>query len=207
LGVAEGDFGVDLQDLESSGAELLVDPGLMEIAGPRLHVTAVDGLPLLRLTEPAVTGVPRMVKRLIDVLGAALLLVLIAPVMIALAIAVRCDGGPVFYCQSRVGRHGKLFSMIKFRSMVVNADQHRPDLAPNNQGFGPLFKLRQDPRVTSVDRFLRKYSLDELPQLFNLSFSMSFRGRCHWLGRYRRWPRKWTATAAMRNASFWSSRG
>ncbi|MGH3829545.1 MAG: sugar transferase [Pseudonocardiaceae bacterium] len=164
-------------DLERTSAELLVDPGLMEIAGPRLHVTAVDGLPLLRLTEPAFTGVPRVVKRVIDVLGTGLLLVLISPVMIALAIVVRSDGGPVFYRQSRVGRHGTPFSMIKFRSMVVNADQHRSDLARGNQGFGPLFKLRQDPRVTRVGRFLRKYSLDELPQLFNvLSGSMSLVG-------------------------------
>lgn len=164
-------------DLESTGAELVVDPGLMEIAGPRLHVAAVDGLPLLRLTEPAFTGVPRVVKRVIDVLGASLLLLLIAPVMIALAVAVRSDGGPIFYRQTRVGKHGELFSMIKFRSMVVNADQRRSDLAERNEGFGPLFKLRQDPRVTRVGRFLRKYSLDELPQLFNvLSGSMSLVG-------------------------------
>lgn len=164
-------------DLECTGAELLVDPGLMEIAGPRLHVTAVDGLPLLRLTEPRFTGVPRAIKRVIDVLGAGLLLVLIAPVMIALAIAVRTDRGPIFYRQSRVGRHGKFFSMIKFRSMVVNADQYRSDLAQLNQGSGPLFKLQQDPRVTRVGKFLRKYSLDELPQLFNVLFgSMSLVG-------------------------------
>ncbi len=164
-------------DLESTGAELLVDPGLMEIAGPRLHVTAVDGLPLLRLTEPAFTGAPRVVKRVIDVLGAGLLLVAIAPVMIVLAIAVGSDGGPIFYRQPRVGKHGKSFSMIKFRSMMVNADQLRPELAEDNQGSGPLFKLRHDPRVTRVGRLMRKYSLDELPQFVNvLSGSMSLVG-------------------------------
>ncbi len=103
-----------------------------------------------------------------DRLAACLLLLLIAPVMMALAIAVRSDGGPVFYRQPRVGRHGKLFPMIKFRSMVVNADQRRSELADGNQGAGPLFKLRQDPRVTPIGAFLRKYSLDELPQLFNV---------------------------------------
>jgi exopolysaccharide biosynthesis polyprenyl glycosylphosphotransferase len=164
-------------DLENTGAELVVDPGLMEIAGPRLHVAAVDGLPLLRLTEPAFTGVPRVIKAVGDRLAAALLLLLIAPVMIALAIAVRSDGGPVFYRQSRVGQHGKLFAMIKFRSMVVNADQRRSELADGNQGCGPLFKLRQDPRVTRVGAFLRKYSLDELPQLLNVLIgSMSLVG-------------------------------
>ncbi len=164
-------------DLEGTGAELVVDPGLMEIAGPRLHVAAVDSLPLLRLTEPAFTGMPRVIKAVGDRLAAGLLLLLIAPVMIALAIAVRSDGGPIFYRQSRVGQHGKPFPMIKFRSMVVNADQRRSELAEGNQGSGPLFKLRQDPRVTRVGAFLRKHSLDELPQLLNvLAGSMSLVG-------------------------------
>jgi exopolysaccharide biosynthesis polyprenyl glycosylphosphotransferase len=164
-------------DLEGTGIELVVDPGLMEIAGPRLHIAAVDGQPLLRLTEPAFTGLPRAAKAVCDRLGAGLLLLIIAPVMIAIAIAVASDGGPVFYRQSRVGKAGKLFSMIKFRSMVVDADQLRTELADVNQGCGPLFKLRHDPRVTRVGRFLRKYSLDELPQLFNVFFgSMSLVG-------------------------------
>ncbi len=164
-------------DLEGTGAELVVDPGLMEIAGPRLHVAAVDGLPLLRLTEPAFTGLPRVVKGVIDRLGAGLLLVVLAPVMIALSIAVCSDGAPVFYRQSRVGKAGKRFSMIKFRSMVANADQLQSEFTENNQGSGPLFKLHQDPRVTRVGTFLRKYSLDELPQLFNvLTGSMSLVG-------------------------------
>jgi exopolysaccharide biosynthesis polyprenyl glycosylphosphotransferase len=164
-------------DLETTGTELVVDPGLMEIAGPRLHVTAVDGLPLLRLTAPAFTGVPRVVKAVGDRLMAGVLLLVIAPVMIALAIAVCSDGGPVLYCQARVGQHGKKFRMIKFRSMVVNADQRQSDLAEANQGAGPLFKLRQDPRVTRVGAFLRRYSLDELPQLLNvLAGSMSMVG-------------------------------
>jgi exopolysaccharide biosynthesis polyprenyl glycosylphosphotransferase len=164
-------------DLEGTGAELVVDPGLMEIAGPRLHVAAVDNLPLLRLTEPAFTGVPRIIKEVGDRLAAGLLVLLLAPVMIALAIAVRSEGGPVFYRQSRVGKHGECFSMIKFRSMVMNADQRQSEFAADNQGAGPLFKLHRDPRVTRVGTFLRRYSLDELPQLFNvLAGSMSLVG-------------------------------
>jgi exopolysaccharide biosynthesis polyprenyl glycosylphosphotransferase len=164
-------------DLEDTGAELVVDPGLMEIAGPRLHVAAVDGLPLLRLTAPTFTGMSRVIKELGDRLAAALLLLGIAPVMVALAIAVLSDGGPVFYRQSRIGKHGKHFSMIKFRSMVVNADQFQSEFAVDNQGSGPLFKLRQDPRTTRVGLFLRRYSLDELPQLLNvLAGSMSMVG-------------------------------
>lgn len=164
-------------ELEGTGIELVVDPGLTEIAGPRLHIAAVDGQPLLRLTEPRFTGLPRLIKTVSDRLGAGLVLLVIAPVMIALAIAVRSDGGPAFYRQTRVGRSGEPFSMIKFRSMVMDADQRRSDLAERNQGAGPLFKLRDDPRVTRVGRFLRKYSLDELPQLFNvLSGTMSLVG-------------------------------
>jgi exopolysaccharide biosynthesis polyprenyl glycosylphosphotransferase len=164
-------------DLEGTGIELVVDPGLMEIAGPRLHVAAVDGQPLLRLTEPAFTGLPRAIKTVCDRLSAIMLLVAIAPVMIAAAIAVASDGGPVFYRQSRVGKGGRLFPMIKFRSMVMGADRLRPELGDVNQGSGPLFKIRHDPRVTRIGRFLRKYSIDELPQLFNvLAGSMSLVG-------------------------------
>lgn len=163
-------------DLEGTGVELVVDPGLMEIA-PRLHVATVDGLRVLRLSEPAFTGVPRVIKAVCDRLGASLLLLLVAPVMIALAIAVRSDGGPVLYRQTRVGKSGRPFTMIKFRSMTVNAEHLRSSLADKNQASGPLFKLHEDPRVTRVGRFLRRYSLDELPQLFNvLTGSMSLVG-------------------------------
>lgn len=164
-------------DIEGTGTELVVDPGLMEVAGPRLHVAAIDGLPLLRLTEPTFTGLSCLVKGMIDRLGAALMLVVIAPVMIALAIAVCSDGGPVFFCQNRVGKAGTPFRMIKFRSMVGGADRFQSQLGDCNQGSGPLFKLHRDPRVTRVGRFLRRYSLDELPQLFNvLAGSMSLVG-------------------------------
>ncbi len=164
-------------DLEGTGTELVVDPGLMEIAGPRLHVAAVDGLPLLRLTEPAFTGLSRVIKEVGDRLAAGLLLLVLAPVLIALAIAVSTDGGPALYRQSRVGKHGKHFFMIKFRSMVIDADLCQSEFVDDNQASGPLFKLRQDPRVTRVGAFLRKYSLDELPQLLNvMSGSMSIVG-------------------------------
>jgi exopolysaccharide biosynthesis polyprenyl glycosylphosphotransferase len=164
-------------DLEDVGAELVVDPGLMEVAGPRLHVTPVDGLPLLRLTQPTFSGVARIVKASFDRVGSALLLLLLLPVMVAISIAVKCDGGPVFYRQSRVGLHGSAFSMIKFRSMGVDADRRLAELAGLNEGSGPLFKLRHDPRVTKVGGWLRRYSLDELPQLFNVLLgSMSLVG-------------------------------
>ncbi|MFR9805626.1 sugar transferase [Pseudonocardia sp. RS010] len=164
-------------DIEGLGAELVVDPGLMEVAGPRLHVAPVDNLPLLRLTEPAFTGASRVVKTGIDWIGAIAILVLVAPLMAVVSIAVAIDGGPVFFRQTRVGRDGKPFAMVKFRSMVVDAEKKRADLEQHNDGAGPLFKMKNDPRVTRVGAVLRKYSIDELPQLFNVvAGSMSLVG-------------------------------
>ncbi len=154
--------------LEDVAAELVVDPGIMEVAGPRLHVDPVDGFPLLRLTRPTFTGVPWLVKHAVDRLGSALLLLMAAPLFVILAIGVKLDGGPVFFRQIRVGRHGREFSMLKFRSMVVDAEKRAAELAALNEGAGPLFKMKRDPRVTRFGAFLRRYSLDELPQLINV---------------------------------------
>ncbi|MEJ2862402.1 sugar transferase [Actinomycetospora flava] len=164
-------------DLEGEGVELVVDPGLMEITGPRLHVAPVDGLPLLRLTEPRWGGPARIVKNIVDRTAATALVVLLAPVFLFLAIAIRQDGGPVFYRQERVGRAGQRFQMIKFRSMVVDADKLVDQLAATNEGSGPLFKMKRDPRITRIGGVLRRLSLDELPQLFNvIGGSMSLVG-------------------------------
>jgi exopolysaccharide biosynthesis polyprenyl glycosylphosphotransferase len=164
--------------LESTAAEVVVSPVLMEITGPRLHVAPVFGLPLLRVTAPRFDGFRWVVKSVLDRVGAAFLLVLTAPLLLAIAVAIKAgDGGPVFYRQTRVGRNGSMFSMIKFRSMVVNADKWRAELERSNEGAGPLFKLRRDPRITRIGGVLRRYSLDELPQLFNvLSGTMSLVG-------------------------------
>jgi exopolysaccharide biosynthesis polyprenyl glycosylphosphotransferase len=164
-------------DLEDSVAELVVDPGLMEVAGPRMHVRPVDGLPLLRLTEPRFGGLSRILKGAFDRLSALVLLLLLVPVFVGIAIAIKTDGGPVFFRQTRVGQGGSAFRMIKFRSMVVDAEKLRLALAEANEGAGPLFKMRRDPRVTHVGQWLRRYSLDELPQLLNvLGGSMSLVG-------------------------------
>ena len=163
--------------LEDTETELVVEPGLMEIAGPRLHVDSLDGLPLLRLTHPTFTGTSRLLKEVLDRFSALLLLVITAPLLIAIAVAVAVDGGPVFFRQVRVGVGGREFKMIKFRSMVSNAEELRARLEDHNEGAGPLFKIRSDPRITKVGQFLRRFSLDELPQLFNvLGGSMSLVG-------------------------------
>ncbi|MGY1727493.1 sugar transferase [Geodermatophilus sp. SYSU D01062] len=157
-------------ELEGSGIELLVAPGLMEIAGPRMHVRPFIGLPLVHVEEPVFAGPKRLVKELIDRVAAALALVLVLPVLLAVAVAVRVDSpGPVLFRQVRVGRQGRTFSMLKFRTMCADAEQRRAELAARNQNSdGPLFKVADDPRVTRVGRVLRRYSVDELPQLLNV---------------------------------------
>jgi exopolysaccharide biosynthesis polyprenyl glycosylphosphotransferase len=155
--------------LEGSGLELLVAPGLVEVAGPRLHIRPFDGLPLLSVEQPRFTGWRRVVKDGLDRSAALAALVLLLPVFGLIALAVRQSGpGPVFYRQERVGLGGARFTMLKFRSMVPGADQQVAGLSDGNDSDGLLFKMRADPRVTPVGRWLRRLSLDELPQLVNV---------------------------------------
>ncbi|WP_086824713.1 sugar transferase, partial [Streptomyces sp. NRRL B-24572] len=166
-------------NLEGSDAEMVVAPVLMEVAGPRLHVDAVLGIPLLRVSMPAFTGGRRAIKGVVDRLGAAALLILFAPLMVLVALLVMLDSrGGAFYRQRRVGKDGREFTILKYRTMVTGADgAARAALADHNEGAGPLFKMRRDPRVTRVGTVLRRYSIDELPQLFNvLTGSMSLVG-------------------------------
>ncbi|WP_438296106.1 sugar transferase [Streptomyces sp. HUAS TT7] len=165
-------------NLEGSDAEMVVAPVLMEVAGPRLHVDAVLGIPLLRVTMPTFTGGRRAVKEVVDRMGAAILLMLFAPLMVLVALLVLVDSrGGAVYRQRRVGKDGREFTILKFRTMVAGADRARAELADLNEGAGLLFKLHRDPRVTRVGAVLRRYSIDELPQLFNvLTGSMSLVG-------------------------------
>jgi exopolysaccharide biosynthesis polyprenyl glycosylphosphotransferase len=164
--------------LEGSGAEMVVAPTLMEVAGPRLHMTGVLGMPLLRVSAPAFTGGRRVVKDVFDRISSGLLLLLLAPLLLLVSLAVMIDSrGPVFYRQRRVGKDGHEFTIVKFRTMIRDADKMLAELAERNDGAGVLFKMRRDPRVTRVGVLLRRYSIDELPQLFNvLGGSMSLVG-------------------------------
>lgn len=110
------------------------------------------------------------IKRVFDVILSGLAIVVLSPLMLGLAIAVRSDGGPAIYSQNRVGKNGKRFRILKFRSMCVNADSPEmlAKLAAMNEMDGPAFKIKNDPRITPVGRFIRRTSLDELPQLFNI---------------------------------------
>jgi exopolysaccharide biosynthesis polyprenyl glycosylphosphotransferase len=156
-------------DLEQTGANLLVAPGLIEVAGPRLAVRPVEGLPLLHVEHPRFSGLKRLIKTVYDPLVAAVALVLLSPVLLAIAVAIKLDSpGPVLFRQARVGHLGRPFMVNKFRTMVADADQRKHEVAALNEGSGPLFKAREDPRITRVGAFLRRTSLDELPQLFNV---------------------------------------
>jgi exopolysaccharide biosynthesis polyprenyl glycosylphosphotransferase len=164
--------------LEGTGVELLVHPGLVEVAGPRMHIRPYVGLPLLHVEQPHFSGWRRLLKRATDLVLTGLGLVVISPLLLAIAAAVKLgDGGPVIFRQTRVGLDGRNFTMLKFRSMHIDAEQRLADLRAANPGIGMMFKMENDPRITRVGRFLRKYSLDELPQLFNvLMGSMSLVG-------------------------------
>ncbi|MER6077817.1 sugar transferase [Streptomyces sp. NPDC001833] len=165
-------------NLEGSDAEMVVAPVLMEVAGPRLHVDAVLGIPLLRVSLPTFTGGRRAIKAVVDRVGAAVLLMVFAPLMACVALLVLADSrGGAFYRQRRVGKDGREFTILKFRTMVVGAHRARAELADRDEGAGLLFKVRRDPRVTRVGAVLRRYSIDELPQLFNvLTGAMSLVG-------------------------------
>ncbi|WP_159736812.1 sugar transferase, partial [Arthrobacter sp. 9V] len=162
--------------LEEHGVELVVSSPLADIAAGRVHERPVDGLPLMHVETPDYRR--RMGKRALDVVGAVLGLALLSPVLAAVALAVRADdGGPGFFRQVRVGRGGAEFPILKFRTMCVDAEARMAALQSENQGAGPLFKMQDDPRVTRVGAFLRRTSLDELPQLWNvLTGSMSLVG-------------------------------
>ncbi len=154
--------------LEGSGYELLVVPTLTEVAGPRVRIRPVSGLPLLHLEEPRLTGPARLTKEVMDRVGAALALVVVAVPLLILAVAVRVTSpGPVLFRQVRIGRDGRRFTMYKLRSMVDGAEQLRFEI-DENDADGPLFKLRDDPRLTRLGRWMRRRSLDELPQLVNV---------------------------------------
>jgi exopolysaccharide biosynthesis polyprenyl glycosylphosphotransferase len=156
--------------LEGLGVDVVVAPSLTDVAGPRIHVRPLAGLPLLHVDEPELTGAKRVGKSVLDVVGAALLAILSAPLLLVAAVAIRVDdGGPVLYRQIRVGEGGRLFTMLKLRTMAVGADERRGSLEELNESDGALFKIRDDPRVTRPGRVLRRWSLDELPQLVNVA--------------------------------------
>ncbi|WP_240722760.1 sugar transferase [Kocuria rosea] len=148
---------------------LILDTGLTDIAGPRIHTQHLAGLPLIHVSTPRMTWSLRLCKRAMDIVGAVAALTALAPVMLALALIVKLhDGGPVLFAHERIGRDGEQFKVLKFRTMRTDAEALHQQLLAEAGGSAVFFKLRNDPRVTRPGVWMRKYSLDELPQFMNV---------------------------------------
>ncbi|MGI9821976.1 sugar transferase [Agromyces sp. Marseille-Q5079] len=155
--------------LEGTATELVLSSRLTDVAGPRIHFRPVEGLPLLHVEIPTFDGWRHTVKRSFDIVFAFTALFLVAPFLLVIAVLIKLDSpGPVFFRQTRCGRDGRTFEMLKFRSMVATAEEDLAGLLDRNEGAGVLFKIRNDPRVTRIGRVLRSHSLDELPQFWNI---------------------------------------
>ncbi|HEX5988981.1 MAG TPA: sugar transferase [Solirubrobacterales bacterium] len=153
-----------------AGVAVDVVPRLFEFLDGVRALDQVGGLPLLSIGTPTLTSVSMAAKRALDVAGSLALLLAFSPLMLAIAIAIKVESrGPIFFRQPRAGRSRSSFRLIKFRSMYTDAEERKADLSEMNEADdGVMFKIREDPRVTKVGRFIRRYSLDELPQLFNV---------------------------------------
>lgn len=155
--------------LERDEVDLVVASALIDVAGARTTIRPFDGLPMLHVEHPRLHGGARVVKDLVDRIGALALLILFGPLLLLVALCVRVTSrGPVLFRQVRVGRDGSEFRIFKFRSMYVDAEARLAELRHLNEHDGVLFKMRDDPRVTPAGRWLRRLSLDELPQLLNV---------------------------------------
>ncbi len=155
--------------LEERDVDLVVSPGILEVAGPRLSIRPAAGMPLLHVERPVMAGSRRVVKSLVDKCLTVGLILVALPALVLVGLLVRLDSsGPIFFRQKRVGAQGEEFDMLKFRTMVVDAEDRLAELAAQHDGNAVLFKMKDDPRVTRVGKYLRRYSVDELPQLVNV---------------------------------------
>lgn len=168
-GISGSDLRRMVWDLEEQDVQLVMAPSMTEVDGNRVRVQPVAGLPLVHVAPPTWTGATRVGKRLFDVVGSAFGLLLISPLLVLIALRIKLhDGGPVLFRQIRVGRDGERFACLKFRTMVVDAEERLAELQQQIGFEGGLFKMEDDPRITGPGRWLRRFSLDELPQLFNV---------------------------------------
>ena len=158
-------------ELEGSGIAIALAPALTDVAGPRIHIRPVAGLPLLYVEAPSLRGPKLFAKTIFDAVGAAVLIVMLSPLLLLVAAAIKIDDrGPAFFMQERAGLAGKYFRVSKFRSMVVDAEARLLHVTGEHRDAGNevLFKAKDDPRITAVGRFIRRFSIDEVPQLFNV---------------------------------------
>jgi exopolysaccharide biosynthesis polyprenyl glycosylphosphotransferase len=156
-------------DLEPKGVDLMVSTGVMDVALSRLVMRPSAGLPVLHIEKPQYQGAKKFQKRIFDIWFAVTALSISMPILLMAGIAIKLTSkGPVFYSAERIGIDGRPFSMLKFRTMIQDADQHLDSLLKANESDGLLFKIRDDPRITSIGRLLRRFSIDELPQFINV---------------------------------------
>jgi len=154
---------------ERVGASFKLVPDLYELSLSRIDMEAVEGIPLIGIKQASLNSVQRAIRRAVDILVAILLIVLGSPLWLCIALAIRLDSpGRVIYKTTRIGLNGKPFKMYKFRSMYNGSDKLKATLMAQNEAQGPLFKMRDDPRITPMGRFLRRRSLEEIPQLINV---------------------------------------
>lgn len=181
---------------QKAGVLFRIAPDLFEMSFDRVDIGQLGGMPLIGLKEVAIRGWNLVLKRALDIILSSATLTLGAPLLVLIAVAIRVDSpGPILFAQKRIGRRGRPFTVVKFRTMHQYAEMEKERLAPLNEASGPLFKIRDDPRVTRVGRILRRASLDELPQVFNILM-----GEMSWVGprpgtpdevaRYQPWQNK-----------------
>lgn len=191
-----GDVERGMQLCEEQGVEVRISLDILRFGSSKMMIADVDGVPMLAFTRTPSDALALAAKRAFDVLGSAFALVVFAPLFLAITVAIRLDSpGPVFFRQRRVGLNGRAFQMLKFRSMYQDAEQRLEALLAHNEMNGPVFKMKNDPRVTPVGRFLRRTSLDELPQFWNvLKGDMSLVGPRppipSEVRQYKRWQRR-----------------
>jgi len=185
-----------LNELERLPVRIKIVPDYFSLALVQAKAEVLDGIPVIGLREPVIEGFPRVIKRAFDILVGSLLIILSFPILLIIALAIRIDSsGPIIFRQPRVGENNRIFQMLKFRTMQQDAEEKQEDVLRENADGQIIHKHIDDPRVTSVGRFLRRYSLDELPQIFNvIKGDMSLVGprpEMPWLvDRYDSWQRK-----------------
>lgn len=163
-----GEFRRLAWQFEQSQVQMILAPTLADVSAERLEFRPLAGLPLVDVARPTALKSLRWFKRAMDVVGSAALLILAGPILLGAMLAVKLeDRGPVFFRQRRVGLNGREFDCLKLRSMCMDAEERLATLQAHNEGAGVLFKMKDDPRITRVGKFIRRYSLDELPQLWN----------------------------------------
>jgi exopolysaccharide biosynthesis polyprenyl glycosylphosphotransferase len=185
-----------ITECEALQVEFKIVPGMFELMASRVDVDAIGGIPLVAISEIGLKGFQALVKRSTDMVLSSAFIIIFSPILLTAAAAVKLDSkGPLIFAQERVGKNGKTFKMFKFRSMIEGAEEQLAELEAKSETEGHIFKIKDDPRMTRVGKFIRRFSIDELPQLFNVLIGdMSLVGPRpplpHEVEKYTSWHRK-----------------